>query len=68
MSARVRNQCGIDDRVVVWDAWSMVPVPSLAPRYARYFGGDLDIKSMEGYGTDAFVHLSRLGDHDEPLP
>ena len=36
--------------------------------YARYFGGDLDIKSMEGYGTDAFVHLSRLGDHDEPLP
>jgi hypothetical protein len=36
--------------------------------YARYFGGDLNLMSMEGYGTDAFVHLSRLGNHDEPLP
>jgi pyruvate dehydrogenase kinase 2/3/4 len=36
--------------------------------YARYFGGDLSLMSMEGYGTDAFVHLSRLGIHDEPLP
>ncbi|CAM9789832.1 unnamed protein product [Heterosigma akashiwo] len=36
--------------------------------YARYFGGDLSVMSMEGYGTDAFIHLSRLGDHDEPLP
>jgi len=36
--------------------------------YARYFGGDLSMMSMEGYGTDAFVYLSRLGDHDEPLP
>ncbi|KAI2498067.1 Mitochondrial branched-chain alpha-ketoacid dehydrogenase kinase [Fragilaria crotonensis] len=35
--------------------------------YARYFGGDLDIMSMEGYGTDAFVHLARLGDSQEPL-
>ena len=36
--------------------------------YARYFGGDLSMMSMEGYGTDAFVHCSRLGNHDEPLP
>ena len=36
--------------------------------YARYFGGDLNLMSMEGYGTDAFVHCSRLGTHDEPLP
>ncbi|KAH8066191.1 pyruvate dehydrogenase [Aureococcus anophagefferens] len=36
--------------------------------YARYFGGDLTLMSMEGFGTDAFVCLSRLGDHDEPLP
>jgi len=36
--------------------------------YARYFGGDVSINSMEGYGTDAFVHLRRLGDSREPLP
>ena len=40
----------------------------LTRRYARYFGGDLNIMSMEGYGTDAFLHLSRLGNKDEPLP
>lgn len=28
--------------------------------YARYFGGDLGMMSMEGFGTDAFVHLVRL--------
>ncbi|KAJ1813704.1 [Pyruvate dehydrogenase (acetyl-transferring)] kinase isozyme 2, partial [Coemansia sp. RSA 2599] len=26
---------------------------------ARYFGGDLDLVSMEGVGTDAYLHLSR---------
>mmetsp|Transcript_20264 Transcript_20264/g.58582 ORF Transcript_20264/g.58582 Transcript_20264/m.58582 type:complete len:330 (-) Transcript_20264:546-1535(-) len=36
--------------------------------YARYFGGDLSIMSMEGYGTDAFVYLTRLGNSREPLP
>jgi len=36
--------------------------------YARYFGGDVSIESMEGYGSDAFVHLRRLGESMEPLP
>lgn len=36
--------------------------------YCRYFGGDLDLVSMEGYGTDAFIHLKRIGDSEEPLP
>lgn len=36
--------------------------------YCRYFGGDLSIMSMEGYGTDAFVYLTRLGNTREPLP
>jgi pyruvate dehydrogenase kinase 2/3/4 len=40
----------------------------IARSYARYFGGDLDLISMEGYGTDAYVHLRRLGDVEEPLP
>uniref|UniRef100_A0A0E0D161 Protein-serine/threonine kinase n=1 Tax=Oryza meridionalis TaxID=40149 RepID=A0A0E0D161_9ORYZ len=41
-----------------------IPISRL---YARYFGGDLQIISMEGYGTDAYLHLSRLGDSEEPL-
>eukprot|EP00980_Cylindrotheca_fusiformis_P006331 scaffold1356_cov123-Cylindrotheca_fusiformis.AAC.12 len=28
--------------------------------YCRYFGGDLSIMSMEGFGTDCFVYLARL--------
>ncbi|XP_058083521.1 pyruvate dehydrogenase (acetyl-transferring) kinase, mitochondrial-like isoform X3 [Magnolia sinica] len=42
-----------------------IPISRL---YARYFGGDLQIISMEGYGTDAYLHLSRLGDSQEALP
>ena len=35
--------------------------------YARYFGGDLQVVSMEGYGTDAYLHLNRLADSEEAL-
>ncbi|KAI3993030.1 hypothetical protein MKX01_009773 [Papaver californicum] len=41
-----------------------IPISRL---YARYFGGDLQVISMEGYGTGAYLHLSRLGDSEEPL-
>jgi pyruvate dehydrogenase kinase 2/3/4 len=34
--------------------------------YCRYFGGDLSLESMHGYGTDVFIHLKRLGDAHEP--
>lgn len=37
----------------------------LSRLYARYFGGDLQLISLEGFGTDAYIHLSRLGTHDE---
>lgn len=37
--------------------------------YARYFGGDLNIMSVQGYGTDAYVHLcSTPGNAVEDLP
>lgn len=37
----------------------------LSRLYARYWGGDLQVISLEGHGTDAFIHLSRLGTHGE---
>jgi pyruvate dehydrogenase kinase 2/3/4 len=40
----------------------------LARVYARYFGGELNLKSMEGYGVDAYLHLPRLGSSCENLP
>lgn len=40
----------------------------LARVYARYFGGELTLKSMEGYGVDAYLYLPRLGDECENLP
>ena len=33
--------------------------------YARFFGGDLQIMSVEGHGTDAYVHLPRLRESNE---
>lgn len=36
--------------------------------YAQYFGGDLKLISMEGYGTDVYLHLNRLSSSNEPLP
>jgi len=33
--------------------------------YTRYFGGDLDLISLEGYGTDAYVYLVRLGERKD---
>jgi pyruvate dehydrogenase kinase 2/3/4 len=42
----------------------------IARSYCRYFGGELDLLSMEGFGTDAFVHLKRFQGDDsiEPVP
>ena len=34
--------------------------------YARYFEGDLHIRSMDGYGTDAYCYISRIADNELP--
>ena len=40
----------------------------LSRLYARYLGGRLDLRSLEGHGTDCFLHLARLGAACETLP
>jgi pyruvate dehydrogenase kinase 2/3/4 len=39
----------------------------LSRLYARYFGGELSVASMEGFGTDAYVHLAKLGNRLEAV-
>eukprot|EP00438_Fugacium_kawagutii_P009341 Skav234559 [mRNA] locus=scaffold2556:497961:515995:+ [translate_table: standard] len=40
----------------------------LSRLHARYYGGDVVLKSMEGFGTDVYVFLNRLGQSCENLP
>jgi hypothetical protein len=35
--------------------------------YAKYFGGSLEILSMNGFGTDAYLFLNRVGDIEETI-
>jgi len=41
---------------------------SLSRVMAEYFGGSLELKSMEGFGMDCYIHLNRLGQNCENLP
>ena len=40
----------------------------IARLFARYFGGEITIISMEGYGTDAFIQVHKLGKNMEVVP
>jgi len=40
----------------------------LARIYARYFGGEITLKSCEGVGLDAYIYLPVLGEACENLP
>lgn len=35
--------------------------------YAEYWAGSLHLHSLEGYGVDAFLQISRLGNKNEQL-
>jgi pyruvate dehydrogenase kinase 2/3/4 len=35
--------------------------------YAEYWAGSLEIHSLEGYGVDAFLQISRLGNRNEHI-
>ena len=39
----------------------------LSRLYARYWGGDLRVMSMQGFGTDAYIHIHKLGTLEENL-
>lgn len=32
----------------------------MARNYARYFGGDISLQSMQGHGTEVFIRLAHL--------
>eukprot|EP00933_Yihiella_yeosuensis_P076378 TRINITY_DN8610_c0_g1_i1.p1 TRINITY_DN8610_c0_g1~~TRINITY_DN8610_c0_g1_i1.p1 ORF type:complete len:531 (-),score=103.10 TRINITY_DN8610_c0_g1_i1:137-1729(-) len=40
----------------------------LARLHARYYGGDIVLRSLEGLGTDVYVFMRRLGNECENLP
>lgn len=40
----------------------------LSRAHALYFGGNLELKALEGHGVDTYLHLSRLGTECENLP
>lgn len=40
----------------------------LSRLYARYFGGDLKLVSLDGYGTDSYIFLPRLGNVQALVP
>lgn len=35
--------------------------------YAEYWAGSLEVHSLEGYGVDAFLQISKLGNKNEQL-
>jgi hypothetical protein len=35
--------------------------------YAEYWAGSLSVHSLEGYGVDAFLQISKLGNKNEQL-
>ncbi|CAG8842186.1 30791_t:CDS:1, partial [Racocetra persica] len=35
--------------------------------YAEYWGGGLNLYSMDGYGVDAYVKITKLGNRTENL-
>jgi hypothetical protein len=36
--------------------------------HARAFGGDLQVMSMQGHGTDVYIYLWKLGDREVAVP
>lgn len=42
------------------DHWMCSYGLPLSRLYARFFGGDLRLISMDGYGTDVYIHLNKL--------
>lgn len=39
----------------------------LAKQYCMYFGGDLNISPIEGYGTDVHIYIHKLGTQTEQI-
>lgn len=55
------NLCGQDSQTRRQIAGYGFGLP-LSRVYARYFGGDIHVESMDGYGTDVYLNFNHLGD------
>ncbi|KAJ3136961.1 hypothetical protein HK100_001240 [Physocladia obscura] len=64
---RRRTMAGYANQPIFYGHGFGYGIPS-ARLYARYFGGNLEVVSLEGHGTDVYIHVARLGDNEEPLP
>eukprot|EP00929_Paragymnodinium_shiwhaense_P058367 TRINITY_DN29217_c0_g1_i2.p1 TRINITY_DN29217_c0_g1~~TRINITY_DN29217_c0_g1_i2.p1 ORF type:complete len:394 (-),score=88.56 TRINITY_DN29217_c0_g1_i2:86-1267(-) len=58
------QMCGQDDNSMRQMAGYGFGLP-LSRVYAQYFGGDIHVQSMHGYGTDVYLNINHLGDIHE---
>jgi pyruvate dehydrogenase kinase 2/3/4 len=65
-----RKPIDLDDYASGKDLYANVPMAGfgyglpLSRLFAQYFGGDLKVISMDGYGTDAYLYLNKLGEYN----
>lgn len=57
-------------QVKTWAATTQVPLGMGLPMskvYAEYWGGDINLQTLDGWGSDAYVRIPKLGDQMEHL-
>ncbi|TVY45414.1 [Pyruvate dehydrogenase (acetyl-transferring)] kinase 2, mitochondrial [Lachnellula subtilissima] len=69
----------LDEKLSMWQDSSLSSLSSRPPNlrlgmglplsrvYAEYWAGSLELHSLEGYGVDAFLQISKLGNKNEQL-
>lgn len=61
LSGAIGGPAGISRRAIAGYGFGL----PLSQVYAQYFGGDIIMQSMHGYGTDIYLNITNLGDTRE---